>query len=81
MTRKVVPSEQFDRKLADLDEDTQDAIRVAVDDIADEPNMNRRRRRTDRGGLLDFGAAKVGFGIEYSFDEDAVVPYDLVDLR
>jgi len=81
MTRRVVRSEGFARKLAALDENVQQAIEVALGDIADEPNMNRRRRRTDRGGLLDFGAAKAGFGIEYSFTDETIDPYDLIDLR
>ena len=75
--RKPKPSD-YERKLALLDPDTRRAIRAAESDKDDAGNLNQLRRRTTRGTILDFGAADVGFAIEYGPDGS---PVDLLDLR
>lgn len=79
--RRLDPSEEYERKVAALDKETQRAIRSAEAEIADEPNMSRLRRRTTRGTILDFQAADVGFAIEYHERGDRIALRDLVDLR
>jgi hypothetical protein len=78
MTPKRPKPSEYERKLAALDLDTQEAVKLAASEIADEPNLSRLRRPTTRGTLLDFGAADVGFAIEYA---PGGVPLDLHDLR
>jgi hypothetical protein len=78
MTPKRPNPSEYERKLAALDLETQKVVRLAASEIADEPNLSRLRRRTTRGTLLDFGAADVGYAIEYGMDG---VPLDLHDLR
>jgi hypothetical protein len=79
--RRPEPSDEYERKLAALDKETQRAVRSAEAEIRDEPNLNRLRRPTTRGTILDFGAADVGFAIEYYERDSRVVPCDLHDLR
>jgi hypothetical protein len=78
MTPKRPKPSEYERKLAALNPDIQRAIRQAVSDIEDEPQLSRLRRRTTRGTLLDFGAQDVGYAIEVTLRG---VPVDLWDTR
>jgi hypothetical protein len=78
MTPQEPKPSEYERKLAALDPETQKAIRQAVADIEDEPQLSRLRRRTTRGTLLDFGAQEVGFAVEVTAK---AVPVDLHDVR
>jgi hypothetical protein len=78
MTPQRPKPSEYERKLAALDPETQRAIRQAVSDIEDEPQLSRLRRRTTRDTLLDFGAQDVGYAVEVT---PGGVPVDLHDAR
>jgi hypothetical protein len=80
-TRRPDPSENYERKVAALDEETRRAIRSAEAEIREEPNMSRLRRRTTRGTILGFEAADAGYAIEFIDRGNGVEFWDLYDLR